>query len=86
MRGHVCAFCSKRLQLGVVVGEGDFCGKRVASKAAIVLLARAPLSPVSANTTFAFSCSAASGFLFCPSPYLPHQKLDPEGAGFRGDG
>lgn len=55
-------------------GKRDLCGKRVASKAAILLLARAPLSPISANTTFTFSCSAALGFLFYLSPCLHHQE------------
>jgi len=58
----------------MIVVKGDLCGKRVASKAAILLLARAPLSPISANTTFAFSSSAALGFLSGPSPYLHHRE------------
>ena len=77
MGGHVCAFCSEWLKLGVIVGKGDFCGKRVASKAAIQLLARAPLSPISAYTTFTFSCFTALGFFSYPSPYLHHREARP---------
>lgn len=77
MGGHVCAFCSEWLKLGMVVGKGDWCGKRVASKAAILLVARAPLSPISAYTTFTLSCSAALVFFSCPSPYLHHLEARP---------
>lgn len=59
-------FCLKGLKLGMVSGKADLCGKRVVSKAAILLLARAPLSHSSANTTFIFSCFAVLGFLFHP--------------------
>lgn len=73
-RARMCAFCSKGWKLGVILRMGDLCGKTLASKAAILLLARAPLSPFSANTTFAFSCSASSRFRFHPLPCLHHGR------------
>lgn len=60
------------IETGMVSGKADLCGKRIVSKAAILLLARAPLSHISANATFTFSCFAVLGFLFHPLPNSHH--------------